>query len=265
MTSPDPDRRRTILALAAGLIALTGCGDTDSETPEPAPPPDDETPTRTEPGPGPDEPSPAMETPHQGTGTPVPDDVVFSKPGGGEVAATRYGTGDCGVVLVPQRDRDRQSWDQYARRLDAAGFQALAIDEGEQDKAAGVLAAVRYLRAERAADPVVVIGASVGGEAAIEAAAQDSPTIDGVVVLSPAGGEVAAETLVVPVLVLVAADDQPYTAVAEQIAGGVPGGSDLVTYAGEAHGQELLASDHADAVRSRILTFLQSVCAPERS
>lgn len=265
MTSPDRTRRRTLLALGSGMVFLAGCGDTDSETPEPAPPPEDETPTATEPGPGPDEESPVVETPQQGTGTPVPDDVVFSKPGNGEVSATRYGTGDCGVVLVPQMDRDRQSWDRYARRLDDDGYQALAIDEGEERKAAGVAAAISYLREQRDVSSVVVVGASSGGQAVIEATADDSTAVDGLVALSPAGGEDAASSLDLPALVLVAEDDEPAAGVAERIAASAPGESELVTYDGEAHGQALLESDHADAVRARILEFLQSVCAPEQS
>lgn len=268
MASPDRTRRRTLLWLGAGLSLLAGCGETDRTTPDPEPPPNGTGATPTEPlGPGPEggEHTPAGTEPIQrGTGTAAPRDVVFSKPGGGEVAATLYGEGDCGVVLVPQIDMDRQSWDRYARRLADAGYRAIAIDEGESRKAAGVAAAVDYLRNEVGVESVVVIGASSGGAAAVRAAADDPDAVDGLVTLSAAGGADVADQLEPPAMFVVATGDaEEYVTTAETLAAAVPGEGDLVTYEGDAHGQALLESPHADAIRSRIGVFLEEVCGSD--
>lgn len=266
MTSPDPTRRRILLALGAGTTLLAGCGDTDSTTPEPAPPPGtttgQTTPGQETPGPGPGEPTPeATDTAQQRTGTPVPDDVVFSKPGGGEVAATSYGSGDCGVVLVPQVDMDRQSWDQYARQLSAAGYRALAIDEGDERKAAGVLGGVQYLRDDRGVETVIVVGASSGAEAAVRASVESPDAVDGLVAISPAGGADVAGDLQAPVLAIVSEDDdEEYVTAAETLAQEAPGDGELVTYEGEAHGQHLFDSPHAEDLRSRMGAFVAGVC-----
>lgn len=263
MTSPDPTRRRLLLALGSGLTLLAGCGDTDSATPEPAPPPDTGTPEPETAGPGPEEGTPiGTETPQQGTGTPVPNDVVFSKPGGGEVSATIYGDGSCGIVLVPQVDMDRQSWDQYARQLAASGYQPMAIDEGEEEKAAAVTASVQYLIDERGVERVVAVGASTGGEAVVRASAESPDAVDGVVAISPAGGTDVAGDLTMPALIVVAeGDDESYVTAAEGIAAEAGENAELVTFEGEAHGQHLFES-HGEALRGRIGDFLADVCHP---
>lgn len=263
MPSPPPTRRRLLLALGAGTTLIAGCGDTEP-TPEPAPPPETDTPVTETPGAGPDEETPpATEEIQQGTGTPVPDDVVFSKPGGGEVPATVYGSGNCGIVLVPQADRGRQSWDRYARQVSGDGYLAIAIDEGEERRDASVLGAIQYLREDREVERVVVIGASVGGEAALQGSAEMPADVDGIVALSPAGGAEAAADLDLPMLVLVSEDDGDYLATAEEIVEATPGGAELVTYDGEAHGQELLNSEHSTDVQQRIADFVTEVCYPE--
>lgn len=289
MTPPDPERRRALLWVAAGTAGLAGCGVPERTTPNTAPPPNGTAgPGADGVGPGPGEDTPAGDrTVQRGTGTPRPVDVVFTKPAGGEVPSTRYGSGDCGVVLVPQADRDRQSWDQYARRLAGSGYLALAIDEGERRKAAGVTAAVRYLREEAGVDAVVVIAASAGGEAAVRAVAErggadggtltadetvtDGGTVAGggsvagavagLVVLSPAGGAEVAGRLSLPTLVVVAEGDADrYVETARALADGATGEAELATYEGDAHGQALLSSDHAEDLRGRIGDFLDRVC-----
>lgn len=264
MTQPNVDRRRILRWVVAGTTVLAGCGRTDRSTPEPAPPPNATgSPPTDVLGPGPEDQETPIhnETAPPPTGTPRPDDVVFSKPGG-EVTATLYGGGDCAVVLVPQVDMDRQSWYQFAQRLAGRGYRAMAIDEGETRKAAGVEAAISYLRDSVGVEMVVVVGASTGGEAAVRAAAAaKSDTVDGVVTLSAAGGADVANQLAMPALFVVSEGDaQRFVTTAEQLAEGAPGEDQLVTYDGDAHGQGLLQSPHAEALRRRIGSFLSQVC-----
>lgn len=262
MAPPDPDRRRVLLGLAAGLSLLAGCGEFDRRTPGAAPPP---TATPRPPGPGPGTPErpPANPTGQRGTGRPATAELVLSKPDGGEVPATLYGGGDCAVVLVPGADRDRQSWAPYAGRLAAAGRLAMAIDEGEDRKVAGVTAAVTYLRRETNVGAVVIVGADAGGAAVVRAAAAGPEAVDGVVALSPTGSADAAPQLSMPTLVVATEDDDPaFVETARTLVDAAPGPATLVSYGGDAHGQALFESTHAADLRERLGTFLSRACEP---
>lgn len=262
MSSPDPTRRRTLLALGSAVSVLAGCPTID-RTPESTPPPNGT--VTTEPlGPGPSggETPTANATDRGGIETPGPTDVGFSKPDGGEVTATLYGGGDCAVVLVPQVNLDRQSWDEYARRLADADYLAMAIDEGEDEKAAGVTAAVSYLQRETDVDSIVLVGASTGGEAVVRAAAAAAPdVVDGAVTLSAAGGADVAGDLTMPALFVVSeGDEERFVQTANDLAAGAAGDRQLVSYEGSAHGQRLFESSHADDLRSRLADFLERAC-----
>lgn len=262
MAPPDPGRRQTLALLAAAASALAGCGDPGPRTPESTPPNE----TGTDPlgpGPGLETPSGNETEPPPAPGTPAPEDVVFAKPNGGEVTATLYGGGDCAVVLVPQVDRDRQSWDQYARDLAEDGYLAMAIDEGTDRKTAGVTAAVNYLRRETVVEAIVLLGASTGGATAVRAAAAHPDAVDGLVTLSAGGGADVADQLSMPARFVVAEGDaQRFVSTAEALATDAPGEDQLLTYDGDAHGQALLESDHADDLRSRLGEFVAGVCEP---
>ncbi len=86
--------------------------------------------------------------------------VSFPTQDGGLVYADMYGNGDRAVLLAHGGRFNKESWEQQARALAAAGFRCLAIDfrgygqsrgPGQSDPLSAplhfdVLAAVRYLR-----------------------------------------------------------------------------------------------------------------------
>src|SRR5262249_35800752 len=126
--------------------------------------------------------------------------VSFPTDDGGFVDADEYGSGARGVVLAHGARFDKGSWAKQARILAQKGFRVLAIDfRGYGRAKAGsattrpgeglsldVLAAVRFLRAS-GTERVSVVGGSMGGGAAAQAAVECRPTeIDGVVLLAPA-------------------------------------------------------------------------------
>jgi pimeloyl-ACP methyl ester carboxylesterase len=118
----------------------------------------------------------------------APQLVSFPTEDGGTVSADLYGDGARGVVLAHGGRFDKGSWAKQARVLAAAGFRVLAIDfRGYGSSRAGrattpqddgyrhdVLAAVRFLAA-RGARSVSVVGGSLGGGAAAEAALTARP------------------------------------------------------------------------------------------
>jgi pimeloyl-ACP methyl ester carboxylesterase len=129
-------------------------------------------------------------------------------------------------VVGHQLGSDLCEWVPQARAFARRGYQVLAFDFagfGDSEHGSGddrvdtdVVAAVEQLR-RRGVDRVVLVGSSMGGTAVLSAATRIRPPVAGVVSLSgPSGfGGVDAQgamaRLRVPVLFVVAADDQHFT------------------------------------------------------
>jgi hypothetical protein len=259
----DDDRRtrRGLLAAAvatAGSIGVAGCLGGGSGTDG-----DDETTTTTT-----ETTSTTTETTTTSTTTTTSDSaesprtVSFEAPHGATIDATAYGSGDCGVVLVPQINLDRESWQPQAETIAGMGHVALAIDEDPEDRPASVRGAVRYLREERAVSTLVLVGASSGGEAVVVANAETDATVDGTVALSAGGGADRASALQGRTLFVVSeGDDHRFVRVARELEEGAPDPTGLVTYEGAAHGQAIFESEHGDDLRERLRTFVSEVCS----
>src|SRR6266850_7129571 len=129
--------------------------------------------------------------------TAAKDHVSFPAQDGGLVYADVYGKGDRGVVLAHGGRFLKEGWEKQARALAHAGFRSLAIDfRGEGQSRGGtqtrppdegrhldVLAAVHHLR-KTGARSVSVVGASMGGDYAAEAAEVEPGQIDRLVLLA---------------------------------------------------------------------------------
>ena len=122
------------------------------------------------------------------------EEVSFPSADGGTVHANLYGEGEHAVLLAHGAVFDKESWDDFAQALAAAGYQALAIDfRGYGSSMAGrqgnalyqdVLAGIRYLHDGRA-ERVSVVGASMGGGAVGQAAVVAEPgEIDKLILLA---------------------------------------------------------------------------------
>ena len=180
------------------------------------------------------------------------------------------------VILLHMYPADQTSWFGFAEELQARGIDALTFDfrgygvsDGEKDPGVADLdarAALAFARA-RGFERVVLIGASMGGTAAIVVAAGEA--VDGVAALSaPAAmAELDAATVIAGVqapLTLVAADDDLSGAeslrdLAERAD---LGEHDVLLMAGRAHGTELLEEPGREAVRAWLLDFLDRVWGP---
>ncbi|HUQ21381.1 MAG TPA: alpha/beta fold hydrolase [Gaiellaceae bacterium] len=151
-------------------------------------------------------------------------DVSFRATDGTRLVGHVFGKGPKAVVLGHQSQSDLCDWATYGRRLAGLGYTAFAIDfrghglsqhrEGPAGTrlAADVAGAVKLMR-QRGKKKVFVVGASMGGIAALVGAANVKPAVDGVVSVSaPArflgmDAVATAPRLRVPVLYLAAADD----------------------------------------------------------
>jgi len=201
----------------------------------------------------------------------APLEVSFPTADGGMVVADFYAaSGSDGVVLAHGAAFDKASWAPFASWLVGRGHQVLAIDfRGYGRSTAGtdahalfedVLAAVRFLHG-RGVVRVAVLGASMGGGAAAEAATRAAPgDIERVILLSPVS-ITDPEHLSGPLLFTASEKEPMVTQVTEQYQR-APEPKQLVLLPGTAHAQHIFATDQAERLRATLAMFLE---APEHA
>ena len=201
-------------------------------------------------------------------------EVLFPSSDGGEVAALVYGEGEDALVLVHGARFNKESWAKQAPVFAEAGFRVLAIDMRGRGKSHGgpqenaereihldVLAAVRFAR-EHGATTVSVLGASLGGWAAGQAAVDAEPgEIDRLVLLAATQVE-EPENMQGKKLFIVGRDDltgsgrSRLESVREQFERAEEP-KELVVIESDAHAQFLFETEHGEEVMKQILEFLQ--------
>ncbi len=188
------------------------------------------------------------------------------------------------VILLHQYSADQTSWFDQAKALQAEGFSALTFDfrgygesEGSADPTqivTDVDAALAFAGAQGYTEAVLV-GASMGGTAALVAAAEDesgtratvgqghAPEIVGIVAISApvefAGldASTAASELATPVAVIAAlGDESARTSFDEFVEVAAIPVEHRLLVGGTAHGTELLRSPYAHSVWDRVMGFL---------
>ncbi len=200
--------------------------------------------------------------------------VSFPAQDGGRIFADEYGSGTRGVVLAHGGRFQRDGWEKQGNALAAAGFRALAIDfRGEGESHGGtdtrpgdaaryldVLGAVHYLR-KSGAQSVSVLGASMGGDFAAEAAEAEPTAIDRLVLLA-AGAYTPLLKMKGRKLFLLARDDAnddgprlpkiraQYEKAAEP--------KEWILLEGSAHAQFLFETSQGERVMREILRFLSA-------
>ena len=198
--------------------------------------------------------------------------ISFPTSDGGLVYADQYGKGDRGVVLAHGGRFNKESWGKQALLLAGAGFLVLAIDfRGEGQSRGGmqglspdegrqldVLAAVQYLR-KTGAKSVSVVGASMGGDYAAEAAEAEPAEIDRLVLLA-SGAYTPLIRMKGRKLFILARDDEnadgprlprireQYEKASEP--------KDMVILDGSAHAQFIFQTNQGERLMSEILRFL---------
>ena len=174
------------------------------------------------------------------------------------------------AILLHMYPADQTSWSDSARALQISGVSVLTFDfrgfgASEGEKEAGeiehdVRAALRFAR-EHGYHEIVLVGASMGGTAAIVVAAEQPAggELAGVITLSaPAEfGSLDAQEVVGDVAV-------PLSLIASR--GDTSARDSLETLAeGKAHGTDMLTSDSGEQVWQRLLAFLDEIWGLSRS
>jgi esterase/lipase len=197
--------------------------------------------------------------------------VSFPAPDGYRLHADLYGKGPRGVVLAHGGRFTMQSWDKQARNLAKAGFRVLALDfrgygqtipgtQTSDDKTyPDVLTAVRYLHST-GAKSVSVVGASMGGDAAADAAIAARPgEIERIVFLASDGGD-TPERLSGRKLFIVSRNDGSseglrLPTISEHY-GRAPAPKQLVVLEGSAHAQFIFDTGQGSRLMHELLRFL---------
>ena len=150
-------------------------------------------------------------------------ELFFNAADGTKLVGHRFGKGTTAVILTHQSEGDLCDWLPYAKRLAARGYFVFPIDfrgygfsdvptAGPYRYAQDIAAAAKTLR-KLGKRKVFVVGASMGGIAAVVAGANVSPPLAGVVSISaPAryrgmDGVKAGPRLRVPLLYVAATAD----------------------------------------------------------
>jgi len=207
-------------------------------------------------------------------GTNVSFDVPIT-PGGGQLvrlSGVERGRGRVGVVLAHMLSSSQGAWSPIVGDIVDAGFHVLTFDfrghglsDGTRDPSradldlAGAVAKLRSLGASR----VLVVGASMGGTAALVVAATED--LAAVVTLSaPAkidsldAGAVIGKVTEPTLFIAGEKDDARYTDAARSLYAAAHGPKHLEVVSGTgAHGTNLLTDKNAaNTVKARIMDFL---------
>jgi pimeloyl-ACP methyl ester carboxylesterase len=174
------------------------------------------------------------------------------------VDALVLGHGSTGLVLANMSDTDLCDWKPLADEWSQKGYQALIFNYSGTGPAKDMLSGAAELR-RRGATKIFLIGASMGGTAALGAGAAARPAVAGVISLSGpaayAGVDAAAAVrkLTVPVLFLVGENDEEFVADAHTLyAACIAKDKKLVVLPTGNHGTALID----DTIDQRIQTFL---------
>ncbi len=232
--------RLVALIVAVALVAAACSGGGGDAQADPTPRPTDTAPTATS------EPASAA------LGT----TVRFTTFDGVELSGTLWGDGESnvGLVLAHMRGRDQSTWWTFAAEAARKGYQVLTFDfrgygdsPGQRDTELDLdlEAAIQFAR-ENGVTVTIVMGASMGGTAAINVA--DGLELTGVVSLSAPAEFLGLPALDIavnvgePLLLVAAENDQPYADAARDIAANALT-SEVLILEGQQHGTNLF-NDH---------------------
>lgn len=159
--------------------------------------------------------------------------------------------GDRAVLLLHGAAYDAASWEAQAQTLASQEFTVLALEELS---AGTVQGGIGYLTDACAARGVTVIGASAGGASALDALADGSDDVSGLILLS-ATGEVSA--LGEYPKLFVASEGEGLSDQLETMADSAPGDqNETLILPGSAHAQAMFKDEQGDALVEAIVTFL---------
>ena len=195
--------------------------------------------------------------------------ISFISEDGVKLRGRLFGQGEAFVVLSHAYPEDQTSWYPFAGELANNGyavftldFQGYGVSEGKKEVPRtdeDLVGAVELVQG-RGAKQVFLVGASMGGTAALKVAARED--VSGVVTISAPvefrGLDVRDDvsTVSAPKLFIASEGDRSAAVSASQLFENAPGESDLHIVSGSAHGTDIFDGEAGDEVRGLILNFL---------
>lgn len=183
--------------------------------------------------------------------------VTLTTEDGAELDGALVGDGETGVVLGHQFRSDMCSWIPFAKQLAERNLRALAINFVSTSLDDDMVTAARELQ-RRGAERIMLVGASMGGTAALVAAG--AIEVDGVAALSApqefSGLDAlpAVRGLEIPALFLVGRQDESFARDARRLYEAMTSRDKaLVLTSGSEHGTDLLQDPKAERA---LLDFL---------
>lgn len=202
------------------------------------------------------------------------DTVSYKASDGTRLEGVTLGQGRVGILLGHQVNSNVCEWFPFARTLAEQGFRVLAFDfrgNGSSYPVGGdpgrldldIPAGVEQLM-RLGAEEVVVIGASMGGTAAVVAGASPIDGLAGVISMSGPGvfadldAGAAARKLDVPVLYLAGRADGTFASEARRMYQKTRSpDKELMIVPGASHGSLMLLPPEEPGVRKAILSFIE--------
>lgn len=205
--------------------------------------------------------------------------VTFRSADGVELAGRLFGdAARTGIVFAHMLPADQSSWFGFADRVAADGYLALAFDfrgtcpggdagcsQGEKDVSAAatdLAAGVAFLRS-RGVETVALVGASIGGTAALLVAADHGDVIAAVVTLSAPGsidglvvGPDVLARISAATLFVAGSGDGAAAAAAQAFSEQAHAPSRLEIVTSDDHGTALVTGNQAEIVRNLIQSEL---------
>lgn len=197
---------------------------------------------------------------------PAPEAVSFATADGGTIHADYYPAGAKAVVLAHGAVFNKDSWAALLPMLASHHISALALDfRGYGLSKAGdrpsnlhldILAAIRFLHEQKNIQEVSVLGASMGGGAAAEAATHaQSGDISRLILLSPVPINSPENIHSGTTLYIASRDESGATTIAAQYQK-TPEPKQLKLLEGNAHAQHIFKTQEKQALIEAIVGFL---------
>jgi pimeloyl-ACP methyl ester carboxylesterase len=170
----------------------------------------------------------------------------------GGTEALVWGEGDYGVVLSHGASYDAASWEPQAKEMARNGMVVLAVEDTSGES---VATAAKYLKEERAARGVALVGSSAGTSGVLEAAEAHPELPDQLIILSGAGD---VSGLGAYPKLFVASEGEGLAQEARRMAEEAPGTqNEALIVAGDAHAQGIFDTKAGKMLMDAILERLR--------
>lgn len=170
----------------------------------------------------------------------------------GDTEALVWGGGDRGVVLAHGAAYDAASWETQAKKMAESGSTVLAV---EDTSAESIRAAAEYLRNERGARSVSLIGASAGSAGVLDVGQQSPGEVAQIILLSGTGD---VSSLGDYPKLFVASEGEGLAEQVRQMAEEAPGDrNEALIMGGDAHAQAIFDTSQGDRLLQAVIERLR--------